>query len=106
MNKFIKEKFININLVTTMQLLLFTLLITIPSSSGGLGINFGDNIKTNTNSIGVNFENPSSSENGFHIYINGSSYNNINHNITLGDVDNVEFTIIPGNKFIFGETFT
>jgi len=45
-------------------------------------------------------------ETDFHIFINGSSYNNINHNITAGDADNVEFTIIPGKKFIFGDTFT
>lgn len=45
-------------------------------------------------------------ETNFNIFINGSSYNNINHNITAGDASNVEFTIIPGNKFIFGETFT
>lgn len=45
-------------------------------------------------------------ETDFHIFINGSSYNNINHNITAGDADDVEFTIIPGNKFIFGDTFT
>lgn len=45
-------------------------------------------------------------ETDFHIFINGSSYNNINHNITAGDADDVEFTIIPGKKFIFGDTFT
>lgn len=48
----------------------------------------------------------SAEDNNFHIYINGSSYNNIHHNITAGDADNVEFTIIPGNKFIFADKFT
>ena len=45
-------------------------------------------------------------EKDFNIFINGSSYDNIHHNITAGDADNVEFTIIPGNKFIFADTFT
>lgn len=45
-------------------------------------------------------------ETDFNTYINGSSYNNINYNITAGDADDVEFVIIPGNKFIFGNTFT
>ena len=42
----------------------------------------------------------------FEVFINGSAYNNVEYNITKGDVDNVEFTIVPGKKFIFGDTFT
>jgi len=45
-------------------------------------------------------------DNDFHIFINSSAYNNIHYNITKGDADEVEFTIIPGKKFIFGDTFT
>ena len=42
----------------------------------------------------------------FHIYINGSAYNNVNYNITAGDVADVTYPIEPGKKFIYGDTYT
>jgi len=44
--------------------------------------------------------------NSFHVYINGSAYNNINYNITAGDVNDVIYPIEPGKKFIYGDTYT
>ena len=47
-----------------------------------------------------------STDNDFHIYINGSAYNNIIYNLTDGDVNDIHTPVVAGNKFIFGKTFT
>jgi len=45
-------------------------------------------------------------DNDFHIFFNGSAYNNIIYNLTDGDVDDIETPVEFGRKFIFGEIFT
>ena len=49
---------------------------------------------------------PGGTDNDFHIFINGSAFNNIIYNLTAGDVNDVTVTVEPGRKFIFGEIFT
>lgn len=45
-------------------------------------------------------------DNDFHIFFNGSAYNNIIYNLTDGDVNDIETPVEHGRKFIFGEIFT
>jgi len=49
---------------------------------------------------------PGGIDNDFHIFINGSAFNNVIYNLTAGDVDDIETPVEPGRKFIFGEIFT
>lgn len=49
---------------------------------------------------------PGGADNDFHIFFNGSAYNNITYNLTDGDVDDIHTPVEPGRKFIFGEIFT
>lgn len=78
-------------------------------------IDMGGNDITNTDEITANTfvgdgsgltNLPGGSDNDFHIFFNGSAYNNINYNLTDGDVNDINTPVEPGRKFIFGEVFT
>lgn len=45
-------------------------------------------------------------DNDLYIYMNGSMYHNITYNLTMGDVNDINFMVEPGDKFIFGGVMT
>lgn len=48
----------------------------------------------------------SSTSNDFEIYFNHSIYHNIEFNLTESDSNDIDLYVVPGEKFVFGGTFT